>query len=337
MPHSSRGVGALEFVPLARVRRVEVYAARSGYVSFFSSPFTPHLLGAAVDISDSLDFGEEAPSPGSGTVERVVEIDSGPGRFERTDYMISIVPEENPELRVKLMHVIPSVSPGERIEVGDPLGCYSRTNYFAYHNLPHVHVEVCEDPSLRPSSALELELCLDLEPELAPAGVGDERLVVEVVDVREDFAICRPVRPRAPLGEASGALGLLNGELGVGLGHLGLIFLDEKPVLGSAVHLCGALAGYVARVRDWYAMALPERRDFDEWLLESQSIASLLPGGPAHTERSPVEVISEEVPLAGLELLISRECAIKLIPRPRHDLGLEQGDAVTIRLRSRRP
>ena len=51
-----------ELVPLARVRGVEIHAPSGGYASFFSSPFTPHLLGAAVDISDSLDFGEEAPS-----------------------------------------------------------------------------------------------------------------------------------------------------------------------------------------------------------------------------------------------------------------------------------
>ncbi len=318
----------MKFRRLALVCGVEIYAPDSGYISFFSSPYTPHLKGAAVDISNSLDFGDEALSPVSGIVERIVEVECLAGPYEKKDYMIAIRPRTSTRYRIKLMHIKPSVNIGERIEVGDTIGRYIRTNYFAYHHIPHVHVEVCRDSTLRPSKSLEMKLDYQfIRTECIEKQYEHQQNFIElkITHVGNGFIMCEALNNTNNLGvlgkTSTGELVVVNGELGVGLGHIGLIHLGKKPKPNSRLILASSPIGYVKRIRKWYSLAIPEYRiKFQEWLINKLSTANLLPGAREFIGMSNVrvEVDADELELVGVELLISYKAQVKLILRTKY-------------------
>ncbi|RLF11754.1 MAG: hypothetical protein DRJ98_02625 [Thermoprotei archaeon] len=322
---------ALKFKPIASALGVTLSHPYEGYVSFTSSPYTPHVAWSAVDLSTSTKFGDEALSPVEGKVERIVKASSGAGPYERLDYMISIKPRRSEKVRVKVMHVKPAVKAGDHVVEEDLLGRYIRTNYFSYHHVPHLHVEVCRDTSLRPTRAAPLTPLLPLseKPSL-------KKLKVVVDKVEESFALCS--LENGGLGitctiGASRRRALLNGQLGVRAEYLGLLGLRDVEI-NDPVKVAGSEVAYVKSQLGDRAIAITSRSlSFKSWLRKLQR--AYLSRNEAPKPR--VKVTSTEAQVRGVELLLSKRWQVKLIPYQGRSWGEElRGKRLELSLSLRR-
>jgi len=97
--------------------------------SFFNSPYPAHKQGKAIDIYSSL-------SPVDGRVKKIIKLKLS------HDYVILIECSENPEIFAKILHIKPSVKPGEKLGVGDQLGSFIRSKFFDPWTDNHIHLEL---------------------------------------------------------------------------------------------------------------------------------------------------------------------------------------------------
>ncbi|OYT27498.1 MAG: hypothetical protein B6U97_01315 [Candidatus Altiarchaeales archaeon ex4484_96] len=141
---------------LAEAGGLKLWMDDSWSVSFFSSPYVGHRLLSAVDIYQGADFGEEAFSPVSGVVHKIMRFDSpSPGGGSLPEYLILI--GKNHSL-ARIMHVEPSVSEGELVRVGEPIGIFIKNGFFSYWVDAGMHVEVRKKTSImRSTGGLELK------------------------------------------------------------------------------------------------------------------------------------------------------------------------------------
>lgn len=119
--------------------------------SLYNSPYAAHDEGRAVDLYP--DHGR-APSPVAGEVRETRSVRAPPKEYaEDEDHLILIdVAPDDPvadgrELVARVLHVDPTVEPGDRIESGDDLGRTVRAGFFAPWVGDHLHV------GFRPSGA----------------------------------------------------------------------------------------------------------------------------------------------------------------------------------------
>jgi len=90
------------------------------------------------------------------------------------------------------MHIKPLVGIGEKVEVGGVIGLYIRTNYFAYHHIPHIHIEICRDSTLRPSRAMELSSHSEfIRQKVLEDITKTNYLRLKVVSIHENFITCK--------------------------------------------------------------------------------------------------------------------------------------------------
>jgi hypothetical protein len=162
----------------ARVRLPE--RALSPFVRFslYNSPYPAHDHGCAVDLYRDPDRDEDvAPSPVAGEV-----LDSHERRVPRKEYAeatdhILLVDVDaaasgfdagatDDGYVARMLHVDPAVSPGERVEVGDPLGRFVRSGFFAPWVDDHVHLGFRrrDQHLLRAGGSLPLSVPVDPRP-----------------------------------------------------------------------------------------------------------------------------------------------------------------------------
>ncbi len=299
--------------PIAEARGEPLIFAPSNkwVASFFSSPYYPHLASRAVDVSTSTEFGDDALSPVEGVIEKIVEVDAGPGPFSRKDYVIVV---RMGVLRAKLMHVEPRVKVNERIFVGDSIGKYLRSNYLEPKNLPHIHVEICRGRSLRPSTSLPLEPSRELIEDLRKENLDAKRSSYarfKVVSVGDSYTLLRPVDSRATCvtGSCRGIEVVVNGDVFEGHSYVGAIHLGAKPKPNSLLRAFGTPLGYVKKVRERHSIAINSLKSFRDWILEMGSISSLSPSPRFSSPKLLVKAFANGTP-SSLELLIgSYACA----------------------------
>jgi len=162
--------------------------------TLYNSPYPAHDRGCAVDLYPAAAIAAHpggrtpAPSPVAGEVldTRSVAAPSRPYAADR-DHLV-LVDVERPApvagLVARLLHVEPSVAPGDRVDVGDAVGTLVRSGYFAPWVPDHVHLGFREpgaDP-YRAAGSLRLEPGVDVEP-LAWDGTG------EVVASDDSYAV----------------------------------------------------------------------------------------------------------------------------------------------------
>ena len=157
----------------------------------YNSPYAAHREGRAIDLYPRTEL---APSPVAGTVEST-KTTACPSRpyAAPNDHLIVI---DTGARLARVLHVEPTVEPGDTVAVGDPLGPMVRSGYFAPWVDNHLHLgfrDYGTDP-VRASGSLRLDV------DVPVAGVpwdGTGR----VVESGETYAILdRPTHP-AP-GEA---------------------------------------------------------------------------------------------------------------------------------------
>jgi hypothetical protein len=151
--------------------------------TLYNSPYAAHDRGHAIDLYPGTD---DAPSPVAGEVLDVKTYRAPPKEYATDhDHLILIdCDDRSPGTTAghvaRVLHVEPSVEPGDEIDVGDSLGRLVRTGYFAPWVDNHVHLGF-RDPDAnryRAAGSLPLSIDVDIEP-LAWDGTGT---VVETGD-----------------------------------------------------------------------------------------------------------------------------------------------------------
>jgi len=169
---------------IARMRDVELHIPENAWYSFYNSPYTGHRNGTAVDVY----FSDEALFPLSeGKVREIRKID--PPRFVPSDEEYLMIVEISPQSCLKVLHVKPHVSVGEKLTKFDPLGKQIISGFFRPWSDRHAHFEIrnCSDPyRARGAYPLDIQI-LSLVP-------STSRTEFVVEEKREYYYWLRPVK-----------------------------------------------------------------------------------------------------------------------------------------------
>ena len=157
-----------KFTPVAKFRENLIHAPEDGFVSFFNSPYYSHKNMTGIDIYPGHLNYRDALSPVKGTI---CEIKSFQGHSSLSDaskleYLILVQNDDDPSVFTKILHVKPthSLSKGEHIDIGDKIGEYIRSFFFARWTDPHLHCELRpKDDAVRARGALQLNLFQPIE------------------------------------------------------------------------------------------------------------------------------------------------------------------------------
>jgi len=219
----------LAFIKVAESMEIPIYAEEGCFVSFFNSPYYPHINFSAIDIySGDRKFGELGFSPVGGRITLIRPFrPPNPKTFRGSDrdWIIVVKCFSNPDLCVRILHLEPEVDVGEKVHVGDAIGRYLRTGHFDFWTDPHIHVEV-RDPNnvirakggypLTPIYESSLENC-DFE------SLNDEELM-EASMIGGNYILARPKLGLCRIGNFWGLgckIGESPGLLDGGIPHYG--------------------------------------------------------------------------------------------------------------------
>lgn len=103
--------------------------------SLYNSPYPAHDRGRAIDL---YPVGERGPSPVDGEVIDTREVRAPPKPYAaETDHLLVV---DTGDRLARIMHVDPTVAPGDRIHRGDDLGRLVRAGFFAPWVPNHLHL-----------------------------------------------------------------------------------------------------------------------------------------------------------------------------------------------------
>ena len=209
--------------------------------SLYNSPYPAHDRGRAVDLYPRDGVGV-SPVAGEVLDTRTVRCPDRPYAVDH-DHLILI---DTGAHTARVLHVDPSVSAGDRVAVGDPLGETVRSGFFGAWVDDHVHVEF-RDSDLNPYRASgSLPLAVDVP--VRPVEWDGRGTVVETGD---SYALLDAPRRAGDSGVDDGeyvALASADGHpLDGGLAHYGTggVFGPPDPDAGDPVdvELLGARVG----------------------------------------------------------------------------------------------
>jgi len=210
--------------------------------TLYDSPYAAHDAGRAIDLYPD---PETAPSPVTGTVRDVRHVRAPPKPYAADEDVLLVV--DTGEHLVRIMHVDPTVDPGDSVAVGEDLGDLIRAGFFAPWVPNHLHVgfRPRDADAYRASGSLPLALGVDVEP-LSWDGTGT------VVETDETWArLDRPAHPDPEEYFVGFTADLAGGEpvLDGGLPHYeyGGLVGDGHPDTGASgrVALAGSPVGTV--------------------------------------------------------------------------------------------
>ena len=157
--------------------------------SVYNSPYPAHDRGCAIDLYPASNRGL-SPVAGEVLETRTVRAPPKPYAADEEFLILVDVDAEATGLRAnrqvdeglvaRILHVRPRVSPGDVVDVGDPLGPTIRSGFFAPWVGNHVHVGFrdADRNLIRAGGSLPADVAVDVDP-LAWDGVGT---VVEAGD-----------------------------------------------------------------------------------------------------------------------------------------------------------
>ncbi|WP_255169111.1 hypothetical protein [Natrononativus amylolyticus] len=187
--------------------------------SLYNSPYPAHDAGCAIDLyPGTLRNGRTtaAPSPVAGTVLETKTVRAPPKPYApENDHLILLEcasPASVEGLVARVLHVEPTVSAGDRVEIGDSLGRLVRAGFFAPWVDNHLHVgfrRPAQNPH-RASGSLPLEVGVEVRG-LEWSGRGT------VVATGETYAVLDEPRHPSPgsdfVGIRADGAGVLDGGL----------------------------------------------------------------------------------------------------------------------------
>ncbi|WP_227352829.1 hypothetical protein [Haladaptatus salinisoli] len=279
--------------------------------SLYNSPYVAHDEGCAIDLypgsagrPPESRAGSEAtretsaPSPVAGEVVAVRSVTAPPKPYAvARDHLVVV---DTGEHLARMLHVDPSVEPGDRVEVGDPLGELVRSGFFAPWVSNHIHLGLRERDAnpLRASGSLPIDLPVEVEP-LAWDGSG------RVVATADTFVVLDSPTHPAPGERFAGIAGVAGGEsvvLDGGLPHYegggALSAEGSRSPDGDRVSLAGSPVGRVdGRTVTW----------------------------------DDVEILANGVRITGLSLFVSRDQFGAKLVCPGHEFRV--GDSLSVSVR----
>ncbi|WP_276258533.1 hypothetical protein [Haloglomus litoreum] len=279
--------------------------ARYPRFSLYNSPYPAHDLGCAVDLYPDRE-DEVAPSPVAGTVLDIEERRVPAKEYaEVTDTVLLVAVDEaatpgltldgneyDEEWVARVLHVDPSVVPGDEVEPGQPLGRLVRSGFFAPWVANHLHLELRHRGANLLRARGSPRLALDTDVAITPVGWDGHGTVVEAgkTYVRLD-------RPASP-----------------GSGWAALASDDGAPLDGGLPHYAGGGRFGSSAPRDEYPVSLLGQR---VGVVRDRDV-----------EWADVAVRLDGEPVTGLSLFVGREeLGAKVVARG-HDHAV--GDEVQV-------
>jgi hypothetical protein len=180
-------------IPVAETHGITLHAPPESIVGFHTSPYPVHVQGGALDIFQGRDFNSQAKSPVFGKVVFIEKNKVGIARYFTADPYDYITVIEQDEICVRMLHVEPEVSVGDRIEIGETLGRYLRSPLLPFWSYPHIHTEVkdCKDKQ-SPLDAFPLDLLGSGKFRCSPEKEYD-MIDAEVRFCSKDYIIASPL------------------------------------------------------------------------------------------------------------------------------------------------
>jgi len=176
---------------IASHETIEIYAPDNSRFSFLKSPYAAHKTNSAVDIYYG-SFGGSAVSPVDGKIIDIRSYDT-PTPFKNKDSKEYLIAMEQGDHVIKIIHIEPDVSIGEKISRGDRIGTFIKNGYFIFWNDPVMHVEVRKPYDyLRASNNLNLIPAIGWNQLLTPRVVDFD---CRVEDINKRYTqLCTPYR-----------------------------------------------------------------------------------------------------------------------------------------------
>lgn len=296
----------VDMIAVACSEGVNIYCPRSGRFSFFNSPYFPHRNFTGVDIYPNLEFGENAPSPVSGEVVAIKEVDYFEYRgFEcsKVDYLVILRSLENKKRFIKILHVKPSVNIGDEVAVGGRIGALIRSGFFDFWTDPHIHVEIRQpnDP-IRARGGYRVKRLIEISEECGDA-LSQSQIEGVVIESRREYsliALGSDVERGVPVSVGE-KIGLVDG----GIPHYGFfgVHVDFTPKLGEEVKFLGVTLGSVKSVFNGMCLA------------ECSKVSFSLNGRPVRLS---------------LYLFPSSKPVMKIVPQKPGDLSLKRFERVKL-------
>lgn len=136
--------------------------------SLYNSPYVAHDRGCAIDLypgSETETAADEGvPSPVAGEVIDVRTVSAPPQPYAvEHDHLLLV---DTGEYVARLLHVEPTVEPGDTVDIGDPLGNLVRAGFFAPWVPNHIHLGFRrpEANHYRASGSLSLDVGVEIRP-----------------------------------------------------------------------------------------------------------------------------------------------------------------------------
>lgn len=186
-------------------------------------------MASAVDIyPNSGLYEEQVFSPVNGKIVMVREVHPPePRSFKASvsDWLLLIKSEDEPYLGIRILHVKPKVKTGDRVEIGDSLGCHIRSGYFNFWTGPHIHVEIrnLENP-LRAKGGYPLTPINNTSAMDSTSYSNPDNLNLKVTLLNDEFLTVEPKGLIARIGCFWGFACKVGDQIGVldgGLPHYG--------------------------------------------------------------------------------------------------------------------
>lgn len=244
-------------VVIGSAHGVELRSPDDAYFSYFNSPYIGHSLGSAIDIYPRHDgWSCQIESPIDGCISKIKKMGMGLEKQFPTsdhDFGVAIKPEGSGSDIVRILHVEPKVTIGEKISVGDHIGTALRSRYFNYWTGPHYHVEVMDENSFnRSSQSYPLEIPFEYVPTKRDSICEETNF--EVRSVSKDSIIGYPTDLNhlsigrfhgiSAFNENGSRIGILDG----GISHYkhGGVIGSQEIVAGATIELEGIKIGSIA-------------------------------------------------------------------------------------------
>lgn len=283
--------------------------------SVYNSPYVAHDDGCAIDLYPDNEVPRTplAPSPVAGEVveTRTVTAPAKPYAVAH-DHLIVV---DTGDYLARMLHVAPTVEPGETVEVGDSLGELVRSGFFAPWVANHIHLGFREHGTnpVRASGSLPLDVPVETEP-IAWDGSG------RVVETGETFVVLDSPTHPAPGERFAGIEAVVGADGETVVLDGGLPHYEGGGVLRT-------LGRRTASPRDGGALRAPDSRGGESTPVSLLGARVGQANGRTVTW-DDVDIRANGEPITGLSLFVSLEQFGAKLVCPGHDFSV--GDSISV-------
>lgn len=231
-----------EFVEIAWYKDIALRIPKGVPYSFFNSPYPAHKERGGIDVY----FSSEALFPYEQGKILEVKYFRSP-KFRKDGSSIEpLILIDLEDIVMKVLHVKPKVSPGERVFLGDPLGEIIISGYLYKWSDPHAHFE------LRPKNdPYRARGVIPLNPVFSTIAKGDLSFIFKVIEVKENYVLAKSSGRKRSLGAIGNSYFCVDGGI-PHYGYYGIIGRGRPFIHGKAegnIIVTGDLKAYANGIK----------------------------------------------------------------------------------------